>query len=129
MGGGASKNGKKKKAGKDAGAALTPALRRRRRLLLGIDSDEAQPFEKVKPFDQFVKPPDNNDPVFNRLSLTVANEFRGNAHKVAARTDDGYLGVHAIELLGLDIGTTSGKDEQVGAPRLSRRLFEIGQVG
>lgn len=127
MGGGASKNGKKRKGGKDAAVVLPPGLSRRRRLLLGTDSTEAQPFEKVKPFDQFTMAPDVNDPVFNRIPLAVADEFRSNARKVAARTDDGCLGVHAIELLGLDIGTTVEKDDKRGD--LSRRLFEIGQVG
>jgi len=59
-----------------------------------------------------------SDCVFERVGMDIANEFRRNSHKVC--NADGYLGPHAIELLGLEINTTCA---------LSNRLYKIGQVG
>lgn len=65
-----------------------------------------------------VRPAMPSDCVFERIGMDTANEFRRNSNKVC--NADGYLGPHAIELLGLDISANSA---------LSNRLYKIGQVG
>lgn len=120
MGSGVSK--KPPDSGKGSGkgkSGLSLALLRRRRLL--FQSDTPRTFEAVAPRQQYTAAPEAGDPVFERLQwgIVEANSIRQKAFAIQYHNDVGYLGEHAIELLGLGL---------VPGSVLSRRLFRLAQA-
>lgn len=96
-----------------------PSIRRRRRLLFRRLLKRS--FEDLQPTEQFFAlQHEEDDPAFTRLSSSEeADEFRRRAKQLEFWHDDGYLGEHAVDLLGMALKIEG---------HLARRLFRLAQV-
>ncbi|CAE8680803.1 unnamed protein product [Polarella glacialis] len=131
MGGGASRGSKAGKSdakapgasgasGPGAPSLISPALLRRRKVL--FQSAEPRKFESIPPRAQYAAVPEEaDDCVFSRFvgGMQGANDLRRRAEAIQYYHDDGYLGEHCMELLGLGL---------VPGTVLSRRLFRVAQA-